>query len=103
LRPSPRGELEITDVNRAYLERGRLTVELLSRGTAWLDTGTPEALLDAANFVQVIEQRQGLKIACPEEIAFRMGYIQAEDLARLAEACGPTAYGDYLRQLLAEA
>jgi len=103
LEPSDRGELEITDVNLAYLERGRLTVELLSRGTAWLDTGNPEALLDAANFVQVIEQRQGLKIACPEEIALRMGYIDAVQLARLADGYGHAAYGDYLRQLLSGA
>ncbi|MEZ5333462.1 MAG: glucose-1-phosphate thymidylyltransferase RfbA [Thermoanaerobaculia bacterium] len=103
LEPSDRGELEITDVNLAYLERGRLTVERLSRGTAWLDTGTPESLLDAANFVQVIEQRQGLKIACPEEIALRMGFIDAGQLARLADGYGHAAYGEYLRQLLLEA
>jgi glucose-1-phosphate thymidylyltransferase len=102
LAPSARGELEITDVNRAYLERGELSVELLSRGTAWLDTGTPEALLDAANFVQVIEQRQGLKIACPEEIAFRMGFIDAATLERLADGFGKSAYRDYLLQVLAE-
>jgi glucose-1-phosphate thymidylyltransferase len=102
LTPSGRGELEITDVNRAYLELEELTVEVLSRGTAWLDTGTPEALLDAANFVQVIEQRQGLKIACPEEIAYRMGFIDAPALGRLADGFGKSAYGDYLRQVLAE-
>jgi glucose-1-phosphate thymidylyltransferase len=102
IRPSDRGELEITDVNRAYLERGELAVEILSRGTAWLDTGTPEALLDAANFVQVIEQRQGLKIACPEEIAYRMGYIDAAALERLAGGFGASAYGEYLRQVLEE-
>ncbi len=102
LAPSARGELEITDVNLAYLARGQLTVELFSRGTAWLDTGTPETLLDAANFVQVIEQRQGLKIACPEEIAYRMGFIDAAALAALAEGFGKSAYGDYLRQVLDE-
>ncbi len=102
LAPSSRGELEITDVNRAYLALGELAVEVFSRGTAWLDTGTPEALLDAANFVQVIEQRQGLKIACPEEIAYRMGFIDAEALERLADGLGRSAYGDYLRQVLAE-
>ena len=102
LEPSERGELEITDVNRAYLERGELTVEVLSRGTAWLDTGTPEALLDAAQFVQVIEQRQGLRIACPEEIAYRMGTIDAAGLEALAAAYAHTAYGAYLRQVLDE-
>ncbi len=100
LEPSPRGELEITDVNRRYLERGELNVEVLSRGTAWLDTGTHEKLLDAANFVQVIEQRQGLKISCPEEIAYRLGYIDAASLERLADAFGQSAYGDYLREVL---
>jgi glucose-1-phosphate thymidylyltransferase len=102
IRPSRRGELEITDVNRRYLEQGRLAVEILSRGTAWLDTGTHESLLDAANFVHVIEQRQGLKIACPEEIAFRMGYIEGADLERLAGEFGASAYSDYLRRILAE-
>jgi glucose-1-phosphate thymidylyltransferase len=102
LPPSERGELEITDVNRVYLARGSLAVEILSRGTAWLDTGTHESLLDAANFVQVMEARQGLKIACPEEIAFRMGFIDGEALASLASGFGASAYGDYLRQVLAE-
>jgi len=97
INPSQRGELEITDVNRTYLERGELRVELLSRGTAWLDTGTHDSLLDAGQFVQVVEQRQGLKIACPEEIAFRMGFIDAEQLARLAQAFDSSGYGDYLR------
>ncbi len=102
MRPSARGELEITDVNRDYLERGKLSVEILSRGTAWLDTGTHSALLDAANFVQVIEERQGLKIACPEEIAFRMGYIDAARLEELSDAFGASAYGDYLREVARE-
>ena len=97
--PSARGELEITDVNKAYLERGQLSVELLSRGTAWLDTGTHEALLDAAIFVKVIEDRQGLKICCPEEIAFRMGYITVDELAALAEPLAKNGYGRYLQAL----
>lgn len=100
LKPSPRGELEITDVNRVYLDRGKLTVELLGRGVAWLDTGTHEALLQAANFVQVIEERQGLKISCPEEIAYRMGYIEASQLRALAERLSKSGYGQYLLQLL---
>lgn len=97
--PSARGELEITDVNKAYLDRGQLSVELLSRGTAWLDTGTHEALLDAAIFVKVIEDRQGLKICCPEEIAFRMGYITVDELAALAEPLAKNGYGRYLQAL----
>jgi glucose-1-phosphate thymidylyltransferase len=100
LRPSARGELEITDVNRAYLERGRLRVQVLSRGFAWLDTGTHESLLQAANFVETIEQRQGLKIACLEEIALRKGFISAEQLERLAGAYN-NGYGRYLLDLLA--
>ncbi|HVW25218.1 MAG TPA: glucose-1-phosphate thymidylyltransferase RfbA [Polyangiaceae bacterium] len=99
LRPSPRGELEITDLNRLYLERGSLRVEKLGRGTAWLDTGTPDALLQAANFVQTIQARQGLQIACPEEIAFRLGWIKKSDLLALAEPLGKTAYGQYLVEL----
>jgi len=102
LAPSARGELEITDVNRVYLERGELVVEMLSRGTAWLDTGTHGSLLDAANFVQVIEERQGLKIACPEEIAYRMEFIDGAALDELADSFGSSAYGDYLRQILSE-
>jgi glucose-1-phosphate thymidylyltransferase len=99
LRPSPRGELEITDVNKVYLERGRLRVHVLSRGNAWLDTGTHEALLEAANFVEVVEKRQGLKIGCLEEIAFRLGWIDAAALAALAEPLGKSDYGRYLREL----
>jgi glucose-1-phosphate thymidylyltransferase len=102
LRPSARGELEITDVNRAYLDRGSLDVQLLGRGAAWLDTGTPEALLQAAQFVQTIEERQGLKIACPEEIAFRRGWVDAGQLEKLAEPLAKTAYGRYLLDLLKE-
>lgn len=99
---SARGELEITDVNRWYLERGELQVELLGRGMAWLDTGTHDALLDASNFVQTIERRQGLKVACPEEIAYRLGYISATDLAGLANKIGKSTYGKYLNALLTE-
>ena len=102
LKPSARGELEITDVNRAYLAKGQLQVELLGRGTAWLDTGTHNSLLDAANFIKVVEDRQGLKIACLEEIAFRMGYIDGAQLARLAEPLKKNGYGQYLLQILEE-
>jgi glucose-1-phosphate thymidylyltransferase len=101
LKPSARGELEITDVNRAYLERGDLAVELMGRGYAWLDTGTPDSLLEAAEFVRVLEKRQGVKIACPEEIAYQMGFIDREQLERLATNLGKSAYGDYLRNIIA--
>ena len=103
LRPSARGELEITDVNRAYLERGQLSVERMGRGYAWLDTGTPDSLIDAAQFVRTLEQRQGVKIACPEEIAWRMGFIDAGQLERLAAAMGGNDYGRYLRGLIEDA
>jgi glucose-1-phosphate thymidylyltransferase len=102
LRPSARGELEITDVNRAYLERGTLHVEVLGRGTAWLDTGTHEALAEAGEFVRIIETRQGLKIGCPEEVAYRMGFIDRRRLAELAAELASSSYGDYLRALLDE-
>ena len=100
LRPSARGELEITDVNRAYLERGELCVERLPRGVAWLDTGTHESLIQASNFVQAVEERQGLMIGCPEEIAYRLQYITASDLERLAAKMKGSAYGQYLSHLL---
>jgi glucose-1-phosphate thymidylyltransferase len=100
LRPSARGELEITDVNGAYLHRGQLQVEKLGRGIAWLDTGTHEALLQAATFIQTIEDRQGLMVACVEEIAYRMGYITAADVARLARSMKDSSYGQYLLRLL---
>ena len=102
LSPSPRGELEITDLNRCYLEQGQLHVVPLGRGLAWLDTGTHDALLEAAEYVRTVERRQGLNIACPEEIAFRMGFIGAESLAALAEALGNSDYAQYLRGILAE-
>jgi glucose-1-phosphate thymidylyltransferase len=102
IRPSARGELEITDVNSAYLGLGELQVERLGRGTAWLDTGTHQSLLQASLFIETIEQRQGLKISCPEEIAYRMGYIDVEQVERLAQPLEKTGYGRYLRQLIQE-
>ena len=100
LRPSARGELEITDVNNAYRVKGKLRAQVLSRGNAWLDTGTHEALLQASNFIQTIEERQGLKVACVEEIAYRMGYITADDVRRMARTMDRTQYGQYLLRLL---
>ena len=102
IKPSPRGELEITDVNKAFLDRGDLQVELMGRGTAWLDTGTHNSLLDAANFIRVVEERQGLKIACPEEVAYRMGYISADALLALAAPLEKSGYGLYLKGILNE-
>lgn len=99
LKPSARGELEITDVNRIYLERGKLSVEIMGRGYAWLDTGTPDSLLDAAEFVRILEQRQGFKIAAPEEVAFDQGFIDAGQLERLAVALGKSGYGQYLKNV----
>jgi glucose-1-phosphate thymidylyltransferase len=102
LKPSARGELEITDVNRLYLERGELQVETLGRGMAWLDTGTHEALLQASNFIQAIEQRQGLKVACPEEVAFKMGLISADDVLRIAAGMRGNDYAQYLVEMIEE-
>jgi glucose-1-phosphate thymidylyltransferase len=100
LKPSPRGELEITDLNRIYLEKGQLSVEIMGRGMAWLDTGTHESLLDASQFIQTIETRQGLKVACPEEVSWRQGWIDDAKLAQLAEPLAKSQYGKYLQNLL---
>jgi glucose-1-phosphate thymidylyltransferase len=100
LSPSVRGELEITDLNRLYLEQGELQVELMGRGVAWLDTGTHESLMEAANFVEIIQHRQGLKISCPEEIAFRLGYIDASQVEAAAKSLEQNEYGKYLLKML---
>jgi glucose-1-phosphate thymidylyltransferase len=102
IRPSARGELEITDVNRAYLERGQLEVSVMGRGMAWLDTGTHESLMEASLFIETLEKRQGLKVACPEEVAYRMGYIDAAQLEALATPLAKNGYGQYLLELLQE-
>jgi len=99
LKPSPRGELEITDVNRAYLSRGDLYVEVLGRGFAWLDTGTHASLVEASHFIQILEQRQGMRVACPEEIALRLGYITLDQFATLAARCAKSGYGQYLMSI----
>ena len=102
MKPSPRGELEITDVNRWYLERGQLRTEVLGRGIAWLDTGTHDSLLEASNFIHTLEHRQGLKVACPEEIAYRLGYIDGAQLRVLAGRIAKSTYGQYLLRVLEE-
>ncbi|KFC80962.1 glucose-1-phosphate thymidylyltransferase RfbA [Buttiauxella agrestis] len=100
LKPSPRGELEITDINRIYMEQGRMSVAMMGRGYAWLDTGTHQSLIEASNFIQTIELRQGLKVACPEEIAFRKGFIDAEQVKKLAVPLAKNAYGQYLLKIV---
>ena len=102
VRPSPRGELEITDLNRSYLEEGLLRVELMGRGMAWLDTGTPDSMHEAAAYIRTLEHRQGMKVGCPEEVAYRMGWIAGEQLERLAQPLRKSGYGDYLLELIAE-
>ena len=102
LQPSARGELEITDLNRLYLEQGQLSVEIMGRGYAWLDTGTHDSLLEASQFIATLETRQGLKIACPEEIAWRKGWIDAAQLEKLAQPLAKNGYGQYLQRLLKE-
>lgn len=102
IKPSPRGELEITDLNRIYMEQGRLSVEIMGRGYAWLDTGTHDSLLEASHFIATLERRQGLKVACPEEVAFRQQWINAEQLERLAAPLSKNGYGQYLKRLLHE-
>ena len=99
LKPSPRGELEITDINRAYMERGDLYVEVMGRGFAWLDTGTHASLVEASHFVQILEQRQGMRVACPEEIALRLGYITLDQFEKLAARCAKSSYGEYLMSI----
>ena len=103
LKPSPRGELEITDVNRIYLKQGNLSVAMMGRGYAWLDTGTHESLIEASNFIQTIETRQGLKVACPEEIAYRLNFINADQVRELAAPLAKNAYGQYLLKMVAKA
>jgi len=102
LSPSPRGELEITDINKCYLEQAQLNVKKLGRGSAWLDTGTHDSLLSAASFIETVEQRQGLKVACPEEVAYRMKYITSEEVLKLAEPLKKNTYGQYLLNMIKE-